>query len=277
MKIIVYTSVAPNSLDRFPLKMVEFDGWQIENRPHTVTPQQGLTDWMLGCWQQVIAEQQDIADEIPFKSERMDTAEFILIFKHNDFEVTDEINFLSQITGLIKHGTADLIGVAGTRSFDPTQRKPSGSYMRWTEFEPTNEKAGLIKHELNGIDYQTFYGVPGRVKIIDGCCMVCSGRLAPQIENLLTPKFHRDWYDIAFSWNVHQAGFSVYVINSLVKHESAGEYGLNWLKEGHEFFAHYGQYQPPESQERGHKDRPPEVGESDPEPAGVPGGAIATD
>ena len=226
MKIIVYTSIAPNSLDRFPLKTSSINGWEIENRPCKVTPQQGLTEWMLGCWKEIIGKEQE---------------EVILIFKHNDFEVLDEVNFLSQITGLIQNGSADLIGVAGTVSFDPIQRKPNGSYLNWSEYEPTDQKAGLIMRSINGLDLWTFFGKPGLVKIIDGCCMVCSGRLAPKIENLLTPKFHRDWYDLSFSYNAFKAGFKVYVINSLVRHESGGEFGLNWLKEGHEFFAHFSQ------------------------------------
>lgn len=184
----------------------------------------------------------------------------VVVFKHDDFWFRNWLSYEAQLWAMIDR--YPILGVAGARSFIP--RKAAW----WQQTETRHDFIdgvcrGMVSHPTPdplkkigriGTFFPTFYGPPGPVVVMDGCCIAVKRNVdsdtfgdytLDDIAGWWDTDFTYHFYDIAFTMNATLAfqekklGASCYVLIADVVHQSGGDTGEDYMQHAIRFATKY--------------------------------------
>ena len=145
----------------------------------------------------------------------------IVIFCHDDIEIRGDVeDFKNVLINTLKDESVGFIGPAGTTYL-------SKNAVWWDhELWKQGFHRGLVKHlNSQGKEYDTYYGEPDAVVVLDGLFLAATGKTIRQVGLEKPEYFEGEWdfYDIHYTTKAHLQGLTNRVIKLNILHNSAGE------------------------------------------------------
>ena len=145
----------------------------------------------------------------------------IMIFCHDDIEIRENPEeFIQKIYNLTRLPETGFIGPAGTTFLGPECIWWDQKY--WRE----GKHKGKVYHiSPQGQEYETFYGEPEDVVVLDGLFLAARSEVLRDIE-LKKPEFFEgewDFYDIYYTSQAFLKGYNNRILDINIVHNSRGE------------------------------------------------------
>jgi len=145
----------------------------------------------------------------------------IIIFCHDDIEIRETPEtFLQKLSQLLDLPETGFVGPAGTTSL--------GESAVWWDLDrwKDNRHKGKVMHlDKLGREYMTKYGPPSDVVVLDGLFLAAKPKVIEDV-GLKKPEYFKgewDFYDIHYTSQAFQKGYTNKVIDLNILHNSRGE------------------------------------------------------
>lgn len=147
--------------------------------------------------------------------------EDIVIFCHDDIEIRDTPeDFKKALRNTLKDPQVGFVGPAGTTYL-------SKNAVWWDQdIWKMGLHRGLVKHlNAEGKEYDTYYGEPDAVVVLDGLFLAARGRTIRNVGLTKPEYFEGEWdfYDIHYTTSAHLKGYTNRAIKLNIVHNSSGE------------------------------------------------------
>jgi len=136
----------------------------------------------------------------------------IVLFKHDDFWIRNWDSLTIHWPLLLRY---PVLGVAGTRYYSPAEAAWWNQVRTRPQPGPGINR-GMVAHFRPGQDPTTtepggyaplFYGPPGPVAILDGCCVAVRRRMWQAGAERFMPEAIAEWWDLTFSRHFYDVAF----------------------------------------------------------------------
>lgn len=147
--------------------------------------------------------------------------EDIIIFCHDDIEIREDPEvFKKKLIDSLESTAVGFVGPAGTTCLSPDA-------VWWnTDNWRAGKHRGRVTHldKLNK-EYISPYGPVGEVIVLDGLFLATKSNVIEEVGLEKPEFFEGDWdfYDIYYTTRAHEKGFTNYVIDLNILHNSRGE------------------------------------------------------
>lgn len=149
------------------------------------------------------------------------SSEDIVIMCHDDITIReDPKKFVSKLKKLLKKEDTGFIGPAGTAELGPEA-------IWWDQGRWAQKKHhGKVYHlDPNGKEYETLYGPPSDVAVLDGLFLATTGKVIEEVGLEKPEYFSGEWdfYDLHYTSKALSLGYKNRILDINILHNSRGE------------------------------------------------------